>query len=157
MHCIKAFTNLLSAEPHNKAMRNMGRFCYCSYFPNEEIEVWPGIRGSYPKKLRACTWIQIFWLWSPWALVSQHFVFSECISPSLFFMPTYTTLSIWPFLEHFNVRSARSYYNHDGPASLEAPQYLTPANWPQWLNGTKNSRAAATEQETHSSIWELNS
>ena len=76
MHCIKAFTNLSSAEPHNKVMRNMGRFCYCSYFTNKEIEAWPRIRGSYPKcklKLRACIWIQIFWLWSPWSFLSQHF------------------------------------------------------------------------------------
>ena len=109
MHCIKAFTNLSSAEPHNKVMRNMGRFCYCSYFTNKEIEAWPRIRGSYPKcklKLRACIWIQIFWLWSPWSLVITTFFSSEYNSPSLFFIPTYTILSTWHFLEHFNVRSA---------------------------------------------------
>lgn len=136
--CIKAFTNLSSAEPHNKVMRNMGRFCYWSYFTNKEIEAWPGIRGSYPKcklKLRACTWIQIFWLWSPWSLVITIFFSPEYNSPSLFFIPTYTILSTWHFLEHFNVRSARSFYNHDGPASLEASQHLTPPTVHSGLTG----------------------
>ena len=150
MHCIKAFTNLSSAEPHNKVMRNMGRFCYCSYFTNKEIEAWPRIRGSYPKcklKLRAYIWIQIFWLWSPVLVITTVFS-SEYNSPSLFFIPTYTILSTWHFLEHFNVRSARSYCNHDGPASLEAPQHLTPANCPQWLNGATAMQQLQSKRRT---------
>lgn len=56
VHLIKAFTNLLTLEPHKTFMQNMGRFCYYFHFINKETEAWPGIRGSYPMcelKLRA--------------------------------------------------------------------------------------------------------
>lgn len=116
LHFAKAFTNLLSPEPHDKFRRNNGRFCYYSHFTYKETEAWPGIRRSCPMcdlKLREKQFECGYSVFKIHGL-KYHSIFFSLNIPSSLFIPKNTTLSTWNVLEYLRVGTEGSYNNHDG-------------------------------------------